>query len=84
MYSDLAASIQHLTIYQCSEVNVKLTKKVQSVCLDSRIFKESSHKKIADVNTWLFNNFPELQLIDLRLENVRFSVIERFFQTKHV
>lgn len=84
MYSDLVASIQHLTIYQCSEVNVKFTKKVLSVCLDSRIFKESSHKKIADVNTWLFNNFPELQLIDLRLENVRFSVIERFFQTKHV
>jgi hypothetical protein len=84
MYSDLCASIHHLTIYQCSEVNVKFTKKVLSVCLDSRIFKESSRTDIADVNAWLFNSFPALQSIDLRLENVRFSAIERFFQTKNV
>ena len=83
MYSDLYACIQQLTIYECSatDVNLKFTKLIQNVCLDSKVFQKSPDKNIAH---WLRNNFPGLISIDLRLENVWFSTIERFIQTENI
>lgn len=84
MYSNLFASVQHLTIYQCSEANVKFTKKIVSVCLDTKVFKESPDQNKASVSTWLCNNFPGLLSITLRLENIWFTTIENFLQTKSI
>ncbi|XP_057376398.1 uncharacterized protein LOC130697511 isoform X1 [Daphnia carinata] len=82
MYSHLCASIEHLTIYQCSEVNIKFTKKVVSVCLDTKVFRESPEHNVTSVSTWLCNNFPGLLSINLRLENVLFTTIANFLQSK--
>lgn len=82
MYSDSCACLEQLTIYQqCSDVNLKFMKMIVSVCLDSKIFKQSSNQNIAD---WLFNSFPSLRLIDLRLDNVWFPAIENFLQTETI
>lgn len=81
IHPHMYAHLEHLTIYQSLDINSKFTNMISSVFLDSKIFKQLPDENIAD---WLYNSFPALRCIDLRLENVRFSTIETFFKTKSI